>query len=236
MGYRYDLHCHTAEGSKCSIFPVRDMVAFYKEKGYSGFVITDHFSGNSAFDPAISWKDRIERLYGIYDAALDEAAKLGGVTPFLGLEYALRTDLKDMRASTGNHYLIYGLSKEFLLENEAAFCLDYNHCFDLLHEAGAYIIHAHPFHEADFIKSIILTPRKEDAVEIVNGGCTDFENEFALPYADRYGLAVCSGSDIHRPTHAHLRGIETETPCTDIHDIINAIKERKVKIVRIDNQ
>ena len=41
MGYYYDLHCHTAEGSACADFPVREMVRFYKERGYDGFVLAD---------------------------------------------------------------------------------------------------------------------------------------------------------------------------------------------------
>jgi hypothetical protein len=54
------------------------MVRFYKDRGYSGFVLADHFSGNSSFDPEIGWKDRIDKFYGIYETALDEVEKIGG--------------------------------------------------------------------------------------------------------------------------------------------------------------
>ena len=43
MTYRYDLHVHTAEGSKCGHSSGAEMADFYKAKGYAGIVVTDHF-------------------------------------------------------------------------------------------------------------------------------------------------------------------------------------------------
>ena len=44
MEYKYELHCHTDEVSRCASCPAARMVEIYKEKGYSGMVVTDHYS------------------------------------------------------------------------------------------------------------------------------------------------------------------------------------------------
>ena len=41
--YRYDLHVHTYEGSACARSTGAELADFYKEKGYDGIVISDHF-------------------------------------------------------------------------------------------------------------------------------------------------------------------------------------------------
>ena len=106
MGYYYDLHCHTKEGSDCSVFPVRDMVHYYKEHGYSGFVLADHFSGNSTFPGDLPWKERVDRFYGIYETALEEAEKIGGIKVFFGMEFSLRSRAENMQYCLGNDFVI----------------------------------------------------------------------------------------------------------------------------------
>lgn len=43
MGYRYETHMHTAEGSRCGRMPAAEMVRAYKKLGYTGVFVTDHF-------------------------------------------------------------------------------------------------------------------------------------------------------------------------------------------------
>ena len=232
MGYYYDMHCHTAEGSACSDFPVREMVKFYKDHGYDGFTLADHFSGNSTFPGDMPWKERVDAFYGIYETACEEAYKLGGIQVFFGMEYTLRKRADDMRYALGNDFVIVNLTKEWILENEDAFSLDFNKNFDTIRAAGGFIIHAHPFLEAPWVRSIQLLPRKVDAIEIINGGLDDITNDSAKWYADRYTLPYCAGTDIHHSTHPVLCGIETEEKCSGIADVINAIKDRKAKVFK----
>ena len=42
MNYKYELHCHTKEVSRCGAVPAAEIVKMYKENGYDGIVITDH--------------------------------------------------------------------------------------------------------------------------------------------------------------------------------------------------
>ena len=40
---KFELHCHTAENDKCALESAKDIVRLYKEAGYEGLVITDHY-------------------------------------------------------------------------------------------------------------------------------------------------------------------------------------------------
>ena len=42
--YKYELHCHTSDVSLCAFSTAKEAVEFYKNRGYDGIVITDHYS------------------------------------------------------------------------------------------------------------------------------------------------------------------------------------------------
>ena len=42
--YKYELHCHTGSVSLCATIPPKDLVRKYEKAGYSGLVLTDHYS------------------------------------------------------------------------------------------------------------------------------------------------------------------------------------------------
>ena len=232
MGYLYDFHVHTKEGSACSIAPVRELVKYYRDRGFSGFILTDHFSGNTSFPDGISWEERVNRTWEIYDAAQEECAKYGDFKVFFGIEFSLRSDPDNIREILGNDFIVTNITKEWMLENEDAFGLDFNAGFDKIRAAGGFISHAHPFLEEDYIKSIQLLPRKIDAVEIINAYGTEMTNGAAKWYADTYNLPYTAGSDMHNITmdNVMLAGVETENECETVVDLINAVKNRQVKL------
>lgn len=43
MKYKYELHCHTDEVSLCGKVPAGEIAEMYRQAGYSGIVITDHY-------------------------------------------------------------------------------------------------------------------------------------------------------------------------------------------------
>ena len=45
MGYLYETHMHTCLSSACGVSTGKEHVRFYKERGYTGIIMTDHFSG-----------------------------------------------------------------------------------------------------------------------------------------------------------------------------------------------
>ena len=44
MEYKYEIHCHTKNVSRCGNLDVEELIQKYKEAGYSGIVLTDHYS------------------------------------------------------------------------------------------------------------------------------------------------------------------------------------------------
>ena len=232
LKYRYDLHCHCKEASACSVFPVEEMVKYYINEGLDGFCLTDHFDGNPTVRDNIPWKERVDLYYECYEKAL-KAAEGTNLKVFSGLEFSLlRSGTKDILSCTGNDFIILGLTKEWVRENEEIFNLPYNDFFDAIHEAGAFVIHAHPFWEHEVVDSIILVPRKVDAVEVYNSGTIDIENERAEKYADDYNLTKVAGSDIHSNEWGILTGVETEKKCETVYDLINEIKSGKTQIFK----
>ncbi|MFP4662053.1 MAG: histidinol phosphatase, partial [Halanaerobiales bacterium] len=92
--FKYEIHTHTAEGSKCSSISAVELVHFYKEMGYSGICISDHFlNGNTTVPEEISWTERIELFCRGYEKAYTEGRKVG-LDVFFGWEYSFRgTDI-----------------------------------------------------------------------------------------------------------------------------------------------
>ncbi|MBR3304609.1 MAG: histidinol-phosphatase, partial [Christensenellaceae bacterium] len=61
--YKYETHCHTLPVSRCAKASVADTVRFYREAGYDGLFITNHFlDGNINIDRNAPYEEKI-RFY-----------------------------------------------------------------------------------------------------------------------------------------------------------------------------
>ena len=223
MGYRYDLHCHTREGRKCSDISVKEMVELYHEIGFSGFCITDHFTGSmNPLPDDVSWDERVNLTYDIFLEAHREGKKFG-MHIFYGIEYKLAPDINHFSQAVGAEFLFLNIKKEWLLNNKNIFSKKPQLLFDEARKEGMCIIHAHPMMGDE----LILFPYSVDAVEIINGGLNDFCNENAKKYAEMYNLLETAGTDIHRFDQKIISGVETKTPCFSADELINKIKQRQ---------
>ncbi|MDI9478299.1 MAG: PHP domain-containing protein [Bacillota bacterium] len=212
--YKYETHVHTAESSRCGMIDAVEMVRFYKDIGYTGICITDHFlNGNTTVPEDLPWAERIELFCLGYEKAYEEGRKIG-LDVFFGWEATFR----------GTDLLTYGLDKEWLLDNPDLLELSINEYCDRVRSAGGFIVHAHPFREASYIDMIRLLPRKVDAVEVINASRLDFENECARQYADNYDLIKIAGSDNHFGYVDRLAGIMTREPLGSIEEMVQAIR------------
>ena len=64
MPYRYETHLHTSQASACGSSKGSEHARFYKEMGYQGIIVTDHFfGGNTCIPERLPWKKRVERFY-----------------------------------------------------------------------------------------------------------------------------------------------------------------------------
>ncbi len=218
--FKYETHAHTSEVSKCSKITAAELVRYYKKSGFSGVCITDHFlNGNTLVPYDLPWEGQINFFCRGYEKAFKEGQKIG-IDVFFGWEYSYR----------GTDFLTYGLDKEWLLNHPEIMTFNTNEYLDFVHESGGFIVHAHPFREADYIDMIRLLPRKVDAVEVLNACRLDFENEYAYEYANKYNLLKVAGTDNHVGYRDKICGIQVTKPFKHINDMVNAIKNNQIRI------
>lgn len=219
--YKYELHCHTSEISKCAKICASDMVDFYKSQNYTGLIITDHFlNGNTNVPSDEKWENRVKMFCEGYRKAKERGDQIG-IDVFFGWEFTI---------PHGNDFLTYGLDEEWLLNHENCDLLHINDYYDLVHKDGGFIVHAHPFREAFYIDMIRLAPRKVDAVEVFNACRTDFENKMADIYAQSYCLPPSCGTDNHVGMRESLAAYEIDFRAENINQIIKTITDRTGKI------
>ena len=216
MTYLYETHLHTYPVSKCARASVREVLSFYKKEGYTGVFITNHFlDGNINIDRSLPYTEQIEFYFSDYEEAKQLEAEIG-IQVLLGIEMSYRG---------GTDFLIYGLDKDWFLSHPEIMDLKKSQQLPLLMEAGALVIHAHPFREASYIDHIRLFPRCVHGVETFNANRTDFENEMAEQYAKNYGLLSFAGSDNHSAGKQKLlSGLAFNTPIADEADFIARVK------------
>ena len=219
--YLYETHLHTAGVSRCASATVREHLEYYKSLGYAGVFITNHFvDGNIRCGRDIPYAEAIEFYFSDYE----EAVRLGreiGISVFSGMEIA------DM----GTEFLIYGLDKKWFLDHPEYENLEIAEKLTLLADAGALIVHAHPFYENPRTKQIRLFPHLVHGVEAYNSHRTAFDNEMAMQYAENYGLIKFSGTDNHGAARESLLGgMMSDTPFKDERDFIEKARAGELEM------
>jgi histidinol phosphatase-like PHP family hydrolase len=233
MPYRYELHCHTNDGSLCGSMPAAELIELYKNMGYSGMFITDHFTGNSVITDETPWAKRVRHYADLYEKA-KKAGEKRGISVFFGFEYTLAPNFEHLSWGTGNDFLILNPSVDWLYENGDAFAGKVKDLFARLRESGAFIVHAHPFNEKPWVECIRLLPGHVDAVEIYNANLPDIANDAAKAYAEVYNLPVTAGSDLHNPNQPVAAGVETEKKCESAEDLIEEIRSKRIRTFTFD--
>ncbi|MDR0730308.1 MAG: PHP domain-containing protein [Treponema sp.] len=218
MAYLYETHLHTCPTSGCASARGRDYIAYYLDAGYSGIVVTDHFfRGNSAVDQYLPWREWVKEFCRGFEDAREEGARRG-LDVFLGWEETFE----------GDDYLVYGLDKEWLLEHPEARHWTRRAQYRAVQAAGGCVVHAHPFRQHDYIQELCLAPRLIDAVEVANAGNHEqYFDVLALRYAEKLGLPISAGSDIHHLDQAkngYLYGVYLQEKPKDASGFAAMIK------------
>lgn len=220
--YKYELHAHTAEVSKCAASPAADTVRLYREHGYDGLVVTDHYSPMTFMDRNFlaPQKDADFFLSG-YKNAL--AAADNDFTVLLGMEIRFY--------GNGNDYLVYGVDEDFIRSN-GNLMLYYPRRFHSLTQKNDMIfVQAHPFRPYIFRTN----PRYLDGCEIYNAkNSEDGINEKALAWADKHNMKVrTGGADFHRESHiGNMSGIMTDIRINNNQDLIKVLKNGDFEIIK----
>lgn len=212
--FKYDMHVHTSEVSVCGRTRAKEVVKMYKNAGYQGLVITDHFN-KEYFDKFnnLDWGEKIDRYLKGYYEAYDEGQKYD-MDILLGMEIRFPQNVND--------YLVYGVSEKFLKENEDMHNTDINFFKQLIkNNENIMIYQAHPFRE----KCVVADWNLLDGVEAYNGNPRhDSLNHKAMNYASEHKLLMISGSDFHRTEDLASGGIIVNNRMKNQDDLINALR------------
>lgn len=220
---KFELHTHTKENDICVNMTADEIVKAYKNAGYDGMVITNHF-----FDLSLEWyKDELAGWghSGIIDYYLRgyKTAKAAGeelgMTILMGLE--LRFD------GTINDYLVYGVNEDFLYNSPLLNTLNLNSFLKIL-PPGAVVYQAHPFRN----DMTITDPRKLFGIEVYNGGTSEDRNRLAEVWADKYNLKKISGSDFHSISHLARGGVIFENDIASMDDLVRELKAERYSLIK----
>lgn len=220
MSYLYETHLHTAQASACGHSKGADYISFYKEKGYTGIIVTDHFlNGNTSVPASLPWEERINLFCQGYEDAKKEGDKQG-LQVFFAWECRFGPD----------EFLVYGLDKDWLLAHPDILEWDHITHYHEIKKAGGLVVQAHPFRERDYLDKIELHPFQCDAWEVANAGNPAYQDRLAYRYAKAHNIPMTAGSDIHRIGEnimGNFYGVAFDEPLTSIQDYVTRIKSTK---------
>lgn len=219
--FKTETHLHTSEVSRCGKLSSTQMIKQYNEAGYKTVIVTDHFQSN-VLDTLgdISWEDKVTIFLSGYYRAKNAAEKFD-MHVLLGAEFCF--------AGQPNHYLAYGITKEFLCKYPDLHRMSIEEFYPIAKAAGIYMIQAHPYRD----DNCHPTPEYADAVEVYNGNPRHNDyNDRAEAYALENNFPITSGSDAHQQPDVATGGIITEQPITTIEEYIAAVEERKVQLIK----
>ena len=200
---RFDLHCHTREGSIDARASIFDIAARLQAKGFDGMLVTDH----NSFDG--------------FDKCADAAAKNGFVI-LRGIEYD---------TSNAGHMLVILPDKVKcrLLEIRG---MGVEHLIKLVHSHGGILGPAHPYGTGFFALMHTRWSQRHmesllddfDFVETCNSGVKHEANARARRLAQYFGKVQTGGSDVHHLEDAGLAYTDISGDIRSNNELIAAIR------------
>jgi len=219
MQYKYELHCHTKETSLCGQIPAAEIVKMYKEAGYSGIVITDHYSPMT-FKPSRVWRPQTD--IDFYLSGYKEALK------YADEDFSVLLGMEIRYYATANDFLVYGVTEDFLKSNGNLMKLYPKKFYRLANENNMLVVQAHPFRKM----MIRINPAYLDGAEVHNGKSDIESNLRAAQWADENNMAIrVSGSDFHRPKNLATGGIITDEPIKTNDDLLRILRSRNFEMI-----
>lgn len=210
--YRYELHLHTDESSKCGHVPAADQVRTYHELGYQGICVTDHLHNTQIahYNVPDDWNAIVDRYLWGYRAA-KAAGDAVGLDVIFGVELRFPENDSD--------YLIYGIDEQWLYDHPWITKMNHKTFFDRYRDE-VLIIHAHPYRNCDEVFYDCV-----HGLEIVN--CNprhDSRNALALKLAEEHPhLYRTVGSDAHQIGDEGRAAILTNERIRDSHALKDVI-------------
>ena len=224
MAYLYETHLHTSQASACGISRGHEYISRYKDLGYTGIIVTDHFyRGNTAIDRNLPWPKWVTAFCRGYEDAREEGVRRG-LDVFFGWE----------ETYDGDDYLVYGLDKQWLLEHPEVCRWTRREQFKEAKRYKGCVVQAHPFRQYHYINRICLSG-SVDAVEAANAANQRSFDALAWAYAKKIKVPITAGSDIHRASDAQfdLFGVLLDKKMETITDYVKAIQNNTLAGLKV---
>ncbi|HVA80921.1 MAG TPA: PHP domain-containing protein [Candidatus Binataceae bacterium] len=214
--FSVDLHLHTNRGSSDSNLALADLVERARKTGIGAVCITEH---DTMWD-------------------LREVPALGrdsGLLFLRGME--VTTDLGHVGVFGLDHYVggIYKLAELRRVADQAGALLVANHPFRYkLDPRFSFINPDHEVIDAGYPERAAKLKIFElvDAIEVLNGACSEDENVFALKVARQLGMPEVAGSDSHSMGSVGCVTTLLGAPVSDERELIDSIKARRCRAGR----
>ena len=219
--YRIELHAHTKPQSRCSEILPEEIAETYKNLGYDGVCVTNHFMGyagyvDGEYMQGETKEERLEYYLNGFRKAKEHGDKIG-IKVYLGLEIRFSKENE-------NDYLIYGVDDEI-----TALCYD-NFREDLLYFRKnvslpkSVFVQAHPFRKG----MELVDPELLDGIETFNmhpghNGAIGV----ACRYAKENGLKIrTAGGDYHHKNRGHegVSALRTKVLPEDSFELAEILK------------
>lgn len=222
MSYKYELHCHCKENSPCGWLSAEETAKLYRQAGYDGIVMTDHFRTDIIETlPGKSWKEKIDFFWKPYrelKVAYEETDF------FIGRGMEIRFD------DNGNDILLYGFSEELLLEEgEEWVKLGLPTFYEKYHEK-MLIIQAHPNRCATTYPEPLMYLH---GIEVKNSSPrNENHNEISEQTAKKNSWLIgIGGSDCHRVEDVAGSGISCKEKIRTEQELVRILKSKDFKIL-----
>ncbi|MCY4390378.1 MAG: PHP domain-containing protein [Desulfurellaceae bacterium] len=205
---RIDFHVHTTRGSSDSNLDPLLMIDQAHTIGLEGICITEH--DNAWTDPEV-----------------EEYARERGVTLFLGIE--VTTEWGHVGAFGLDRYVggIYKVKELRRIIDEVDGFLIANHPFRYKLDPRFQFIHkTTPIDQANPVSGSQALEVLDyvDAIEVVNGACSEEENRYAQAVAEHVGCKRIGGSDSHSASSIGCAVTIFERPLSTTRELIDELK------------
>lgn len=216
---KIELHFHTKESSPCGKIPAREGVRYFKEAGYNGIAVTDHFNEQVFGYQKLDWNHIVDQFLVGYNKAY-EAGKYYGIQIYLGMEIRF--------LENDNDYLIYGITEEILRTYPYIYQKSLKEFRSISNLHKLCVIQAHPFRTG----CIPADPNLLDGVEVCNKNSNhNSHNEKAFQWAKDQQMIMTIGTDFHRIEDLQPVGLEMESLAKSSRELADMLKKGKGRLV-----
>ena len=217
--YKYELHCHTSGVSRCATISPKDLVRKYEKAGYSGLVLTDHYS------PLTFLPQHYLRPQADIEHYLSSYHEL---KEWCGSSFTILLGLELRHYGVVNDYLIYGVEEDWLKKQPNMLLWSEKKVYQEMHKEGYLVYQAHPYRPLIYR----CDPQYIDGIEVFNGHTDAKRNAQALQWAQALGKPMTSGSDTHHLSDNACGGIATHRPIRSNADLLDTLRRQKYTLLQ----